>query len=220
MAPLALVFAKVLLFQKVKAWSREFPVVARSLLCKGMKRQGATVNIAVTVWGQRVSPVFDAARTLLVAEIDHGTLTTTALLAFDPAHPGELVRLLRARGVQVIICGAVSAEPAALLEAAGFDLVPFVTGPVPRVLEAFARGQAFDRELCMPGCGAALCCGGRIRRGREIGGAGERGQGRRRIRQELPEVAVDTGATGSCRTDAPAPTNGSPTGGTDRPDQR
>ena len=26
-----------------------------------MKRQGATVNIAVTVWGQRVSPVFDAA---------------------------------------------------------------------------------------------------------------------------------------------------------------
>ena len=41
--------------------------MARSLLCKGMKRQGATVNIAVTVWGQRVSPVFDAARTLLAA---------------------------------------------------------------------------------------------------------------------------------------------------------
>ena len=179
-----------------------------------MKQKGAPVNIAVTVWGQRVSPVFDAARTLLIAEIDHGALMGTSLLGFDPAHPGELVRLLRARQVVVLICGAVSAEPAALLEAAGFDLVPFVTGPVSRVLEAFARGQAFDRELCMPGCGAALCCGGRIRRGREIGGAGERGQGRRRIRQELPEVAVDPGATGFCRTDAPAPTTGSPTGGT------
>ncbi len=194
--------------------------MARSLLCKGMKRQGATVNIAVTVWGQRVSPVFDAARTLLVAEIDNGVLGGTSLLAFDPAHPGELVRMLRARQVQVIICGAVSAEPAALLEAAGFDLIPFVTGPVPRVLEVFARGQVFDRELCMPGCGAAICCGGRIRRGREIGGAGQRPPGRRRNRQELPEAVIDTGATRSCRADAPAPTTGSPTSGTNRPDQR
>jgi len=35
-----------------------------------MKQNGAGRKIAVTVWGQRVSPVFDSASTLLIAEID------------------------------------------------------------------------------------------------------------------------------------------------------
>ncbi|MDX9834138.1 MAG: NifB/NifX family molybdenum-iron cluster-binding protein [Desulfobulbus sp.] len=143
-----------------------------------MKRKGAPVNIAVTVWGQRVSPVFDSARTLLIAEIAHGALVTTSRLAFDPGHPGELMRMLRARKVMIIICGAVSEEPAAILEAAGFELISFITGDVQRVLEAFVLGRTFGGELCMPGCSGTFCCHGRIRRGQEIGGACRRPAGR------------------------------------------
>ena len=174
-----------------------------------MKRKGAPVNIAVTVWGQRVSPVFDAARTLLIAEIDHGALVGTSLLAFDPAHQGELVRLLRARQVVVLICGAVSAEPAALLEAAGFELIPFVTGEVQRVLETFVLGRDFGRELCMPGCAATICCRGRIRRGREISGAqppsAERRGGRKRLAEadNVKSGAADAGADLSDRAGGP-----------------
>ena len=66
----------------------------------------------MTVWGHRVSPVFDSARTLLIAEIDGDTLGDTSRLTFDPQRPLELVQMLRSQQVMLIICGAVSEEPA------------------------------------------------------------------------------------------------------------
>ena len=135
-----------------------------------MKRNDARRTIAVTVWGQRVSPVFDSARTLLIVEIDGGTLGNTSSLAFDPDRPLELLQMLRAQQVMVVICGAVSEEPAAMLEAAGVEVIPFIAGDVDRVLECYCQGQPFGPEFRMPGCGRGICCRGKIRRGREIGG--------------------------------------------------
>jgi predicted Fe-Mo cluster-binding NifX family protein len=113
-------------------------------------------KIAVTVWEHRVSPVFDAAQTLLIAEIDGHRLGTVVHRSFDPQRPLELLRLLRALEVEVIICGAVSEEPATMLEAAGIRLIPFVTGRVDRVLAHYLHGRPFEGEFCMPGCGH--CC--------------------------------------------------------------
>ncbi|WP_310600685.1 NifB/NifX family molybdenum-iron cluster-binding protein [Desulfobulbus sp.] len=120
-------------------------------------------KIAVTVWEHRVSPVFDAAQTLLIAEIDGCGLGAVVHRSFDPQRPLELLRLLHAQEVEVIICGAVSEEPAAMLEAAGIKLIPFVTGRVDRVLAHYLRGRPFEGEFCMPGCGR--CC----RKGRRTG---------------------------------------------------
>lgn len=125
-------------------------------------------KIAVTVWGQRVSPVFDSARTLLIAEIKGNILTATSRIAFDPERPLELLHLLRAQEVMLIICGAVSEGPAAMIEAAGIEMIPFIAGDVQQVLEHFLRGRTLDNSFCMPGCGKNICCRGRIRRGRSI----------------------------------------------------
>jgi predicted Fe-Mo cluster-binding NifX family protein len=134
-----------------------------------MKRKGARRKIAVTVWGQRVSPVFDSARTLLIVEIDGDILGDASRLAFDPQRPLELLQMLRSQQVMLIICGAVSEEPASMLEAAGIELIPFIAGDVRLVLEKFLQGQPFGSEFRMPGCGRSICCRGKIRRGREIG---------------------------------------------------
>ncbi|MDD2466323.1 MAG: NifB/NifX family molybdenum-iron cluster-binding protein [Desulfobulbus sp.] len=125
-------------------------------------------KIAVTVWGQRVSPVFDSARTLLIAEINGKTLATTSLITFDPERPLELLHLLRAQQVMLIICGAVSEGPAAMIEAAGIQLIPFIAGDVQQVLEHFLKGRALNKSFRMPGCGKNICCRGKIRRGRSI----------------------------------------------------
>jgi len=142
-----------------------------------MDAQRARRTIAVTVWGQRISPVFDSARTLLLAEIDGATVVATAYLAFDPEQTLELVRMLRAQQVVLVICGAVSEQPAALLEAAGIELIPFVAGEVHRVLERYLQGLPLGSEFGMPGCGRSFCCRGKIRQGREIGGR-QPGRGR------------------------------------------
>lgn len=125
----------------------------------------------MTVWGQRVSPVFDSARTLLIAEIDGNVLVGSSHLAFDPERLLELLQMLRAQQVTVIICGAVSEGPAAMIEAAGVELIPFIAGDVRHVLDNYLQGQPFSADFSMPGCGKNICCRGKIRRGREIGPA-------------------------------------------------
>lgn len=134
-----------------------------------MKHHGAGLKIAVTVWGHRVSPVFDSARTLLIAEIDGTTLVGTSQLTFDPERPLELLQMLRTQQVMLIICGAVSEGPAAMIEAAGVELIPFIAGDVRVILDHYLQGQPFGAEFRMPGCGKNICCRGKIRRGREIG---------------------------------------------------
>ncbi len=148
-----------------------------------MRRKGAGRKIAVTVWEHRVSPVFDSARTLLIAEIDGKTIANISYLTVDPERLMELVRLLLAQKVMVIICGAVSEGPATMLEAAGFELIPFITGDVHRILAHCMEDNAVWSDFKMPGCGKNICCQGKIRRGREIGNMSthrqERGRGRR-----------------------------------------
>ena len=162
-----------------------------------MKRNDARRTIAVTVWGQRVSPVFDSARTLLIVEIDGGAMGNISSLAFDPDRPLELLQMLRAQQVMVVICGAVSEEPAAMLEAAGVEVIPFIAGDVNRVLECYCQGQPFGPEFRMPGCGRGICCRGKIRRGREIGSRQMRRQ------QENGMAGCDTRAQTAERTTFP-----------------
>jgi predicted Fe-Mo cluster-binding NifX family protein len=161
-----------------------------------MKHAGAGIKIAVTVWGHRVSPVFDSARTLLIAEIEGTTLVATSHLTFDPERPLELLQMLRTQQVALIICGAVSEGPAAMIEAAGVELIPFIAGDARVVLDHYLRGRPFGAEFRMPGCGRNICCRGKIRRGREIGPAPST-QGRGRAGKMTKNEAAATNEGGS-----------------------
>ena len=149
-----------------------------------MKANNAGQKIAVTVWEHRVSPVFDSARTLLIAEIKDDALINTSYLNFDPNRPLELLQMLQAQQIVLLICGAVSEGPANMLEAAGIELISFIAGDVLRVLESFLQGGPLGAEFKMPGCGKHICCRGKIRHGQEIGVLNNKGrQGRGREHQ-------------------------------------
>ncbi len=139
------------------------------------------MNIAITVWEDRISPVFDSGRTLLIAEIKDNALVRTSYLPFDFDRPLELLRMLRAEKVKIIISGAISEGQANMLLAEGFELISFIAGDVRRVLETFVKGEPLGEDFKMPGCGKNICCRGKIRRGHEISTLnenGRRGRGR------------------------------------------
>lgn len=164
-----------------------------------MKQKGPSRKIAITVWAQRISPVFDSARTLLIAEIDGETLVNTSYLSFDPELPLELLRLLHTQKVMTIICGAVSEGLAGILEAAGFTLIPFIAGEVRQILEIFIHGDSLGGAFKMPGCGKNICCRGKIRRGRDICNLDgnrphERGSGRRNLTAAAKICVVNEGS--------------------------
>lgn len=111
------------------------------------------MRIGVTVWGNIMSPVFDAATTLLVADINAGKVSQKDRIMLSPGSPVQQVETLRRAGIDVLICGAVSEIPANMIEGAGIQLIPFITGNLDAVLNAFMRRQLPTPDFMMPGCG-------------------------------------------------------------------
>jgi len=118
------------------------------------------MNVAVTVWKDRISPVFDASRRLLIAKIENDRVTDRSYVFFDPGWPADLVKTLAMLDVPVLICGAVSQSPATIISAGGITLIPFVAGEVDRVLDEYAKGNPLAPTFVMPGCGDRAPTGG------------------------------------------------------------
>ncbi|HNR33504.1 MAG TPA: NifB/NifX family molybdenum-iron cluster-binding protein [Candidatus Hydrogenedentes bacterium] len=128
--------------------------------------KGSTVKVAMTIWEGRISPVLDTARALVVADIDGGGLVSqrSEELPADSGH--EKVARLRALGVEVLVCGAVSRPLADLVTASGIRLVPFVSGEFGEVMDAVIAGGVPSKAFSMPGCGCGRGRRLRARRGR------------------------------------------------------
>ncbi len=116
------------------------------------------MNVAITVWEDRISPVFDAARTLLVVEVDQENVLSRRLVPCQPGRIADFVRLLQDEEVEEVICGAISRIPANTLESSNIGLISFVAGPVERVLQSYLAGESID-SYRMPGCCGNGRCG-------------------------------------------------------------
>ncbi len=120
------------------------------------------MKVAVTVWEGRVSPVFDSAQTLLIAEIHDSEIIGETYQAFDPDLLLDVYKMLTKLGVNVLLCGAISEEPANMIEAAGIDLISFLTGEVKEVLSTYIHGNPTWSQVTMPGCAKNVCGSGRM----------------------------------------------------------
>ncbi|MFC1597717.1 NifB/NifX family molybdenum-iron cluster-binding protein [Planctomycetota bacterium] len=124
------------------------------------------MRVAIPAWNDRVSPVFDAARHLLVVDVEDNTEVSRGEAVFE-----EMALPLRAErlaylGVNVLICGAISEPLEQMVAALGVTVIPHTCGPVEEVLGAFLSGQLAEKAFLMPGCGRRRGSRGRKRRGR------------------------------------------------------
>jgi predicted Fe-Mo cluster-binding NifX family protein len=58
---------------------------------------------------------------------------------------------LRRYGVDLLICGAISAQLQFRIVAAGIQVIPFLCGPVDEVLDAYLNDRLARRAFAMPG---------------------------------------------------------------------
>jgi predicted Fe-Mo cluster-binding NifX family protein len=104
------------------------------------------------------------------------------------------VRRLKETGADLLICGAISNMIGNLIEAEGICIIPWVSGGVEEVLDAFAHEDLTDARYRMPGCRGR---GMGYRRGRDRGtwGGPERGslRGGRCGRRRQGELKQDQG---------------------------
>lgn len=142
---------------------------AGPILATNIAKGGNAMNVAVTVWGRRISPVVDAARTLLIVEIQQGRIVEQSVLALQSGRLDRLIQLLTERKIATLLCGALCANSAAALQDHGIEVVSFLSGDVHAALQMWVSGQDLN-ELSMPGCRWGRCRFGRNIHGPQLVG--------------------------------------------------
>jgi hypothetical protein len=113
-------------------------------------------TIAVTIWRDIISPLYDAACRILIVRSD-GSRVHLDVRDFSIAQKAETCA---GQGVTVMICGAISNCARSLLEQKGIAVIPWIRGPVGEVLDAYGGRRNLSEDFAMPGC---RCNPGRTR---------------------------------------------------------
>ena len=121
------------------------------------------MKIAITVWGNRISPVFDAASTLLLLDVDGNDVVDREVRVFQPNRYESFLALLKEKGIELLICGAMCETAVRRVEASGVEVASFLAGEVEALIEGYLKEGDFS-EFSMPGCRHGRCCRGRYKR--------------------------------------------------------
>lgn len=121
-------------------------------------------RIAISIWQERVSPVFDTASRLSIYDQGAGQRAVPQTVDLVPLDIGQRARFIRDLGINTLLCGAISRPLYSLLVNFGVTVRPWITGNVDEVLAAYESGTLNSGRFFLPGCG-------RRRQRRKCGGA-------------------------------------------------
>ena len=99
------------------------------------------MRTAIPISAGRISPVFDAARRLLLVDIENGREVWRTEQIVEEPELGPRARRAAEFGADVLICGAISRPLEAMPSSAGVEIIPQTCGPVEDVLRAFISGR-------------------------------------------------------------------------------
>ncbi len=122
--------------------------------CSLGRLQGdALMRVAIAVWNDRVSPVFDTSGRLLVLEVEQDAVRDRRVVEMGAdTFPAQRAQRLTDLGVNVLICGAISRVLEGFVSAVGITVIPWVSGPVEGVVRAYLLKRLSASRWRMPGC--------------------------------------------------------------------
>ena len=139
-------------------------------------------RIAITIWNDRISPVFESAGRIILVEVEQnrelsrteqqlpaisshsaagGSYNRSFSPQFDEGLVCKKIERLRELDVDILVCGAISNFTAGLLTSAGIEIIGWISGYREEVIQALIKNSIGDDGFLMPGC-----FGRRRRRGR------------------------------------------------------
>ena len=110
------------------------------------------MKIGLPVFNDRVSPVFDWARNLMIVQMnENGDMGERRTVEMGNLGEWERVALLVSEGVNVLICAGICGSLLEAITGRGIQVLPGIVGQVDDVLEAFKEGRLAQPQFCMPG---------------------------------------------------------------------
>ena len=103
--------------------------------------------------GNRIAPVFDVAGRICVVKTDSGQVEAERIDESLVDHlPVQKALKLAELGVDFLVCGAISRTLHETIVAYGVRIIPFVTGDLEEVIQAWVAGKLDRESFVMPGC--------------------------------------------------------------------
>ena len=119
--------------------------------------------IALSVWNDRIAPVFDVAVQLLLVALDDGKIVKQSLEQLPSESTLEKVIELQHLDINTLICGAVSRHVKSFLNMYKINVIAFISGDIQEVLESWLSDDFNEIDFAMPGCGKQRRCENRQR---------------------------------------------------------
>ncbi len=110
------------------------------------------MKMAIPLYRDNISNVFDFAHRLLLVDMQNGKVVDRSEIELKAESLPERAGGLKNLGVDVLVCGAISRPLMYMLTASGIEVLPYVTGRVDDVLQAYLTGRLVKPEFTMPGC--------------------------------------------------------------------
>jgi predicted Fe-Mo cluster-binding NifX family protein len=111
------------------------------------------MNIGITHWQGRVSPVFDVSEELAVIETRDGKVISRKFFRLASQRPYPRAKEISDIGIDVLICGAVSTVFQIALIGKKIRFLAFVCGDIDAVLHSFLMDRLTQSQFHMPGSG-------------------------------------------------------------------
>lgn len=108
------------------------------------------MKLALAVFEERISVIFDNSSQLLLVSIKDHLVTSTRKINFSALCTVEMIEILKDEAVTILICGAISDFMQQTMERNRIEVIPWISGSVQKVLDAWLNGTM--EELVMPGC--------------------------------------------------------------------
>ena len=122
--------------------------------------------LALATYQSRIASLFESSDKFIIIQSPLYEVKNSISIAISNNSPNELLQLLKDNNVRILICGAISGCMRQLLEAQNIRVIPWITGDIQCVVEAFRSNKLFSPSFIMPGCRG----GGRFGKGQFRGG--------------------------------------------------
>ena len=106
------------------------------------------MKIAIPVWDERVSPVFDVARSIRIVDIVDGAVVDVSNRELESEQrTATLIKL----GVDLVVCSAISIPLESTLWVSGVEVIPDTCGGAGEIIQALASGDRTLKRFRSPG---------------------------------------------------------------------
>ena len=99
--------------------------------------QGVAMVIAMCVYKDRVSPLFDTTNRIYVARIENGRLVNYFGLQLSGLSAFDKIRKIQSLGVDLLITGAISKSLGLLIESSGISVRSYVSASIDGLIQEY-----------------------------------------------------------------------------------